>query len=230
MKEILEYFKNLPIERIDQKKSTYSKTKPCCVGAHLANLLLDKIDYLDGRKGLLKEMKKTFPDINACHIELIFRNIEINNPWGFKRWNITPYEAFEKISEIEKLPDLPYSNLSYLNLKGANLKNINLKNANLENADLEDANLENINLSNANLERANLKETNLENADLKNANLENADLRNANLENADLKEANLENADLRNTNLRNADLRNTNLRNANLKDTNLKNTKSLDIL
>ena len=130
MKAILEYFKNLPIERINQIEGTYSETKPCCVGSHLANCILNKTYYLDGIDALLEEMKKIFPDINACHIELIFRSIGINNPWGFERWNIIPYEVFKKISEIEKLPDLSYSNLSYLNLKGANLKNVNLFNIN----------------------------------------------------------------------------------------------------
>ena len=39
-KRVSRYFESLPAEMIDQTEGFWSEDRPCCVGAHLANLLL----------------------------------------------------------------------------------------------------------------------------------------------------------------------------------------------
>ena len=206
--EVINYFKDLPTEMVKQYVADYCPGVPCCIGAHLANFLIDKSHYVDGADAWAKLIGG-----NRAHAILLLRESGAgHNPFSSSPWPNPPGDVFKKIGIVEKLPSLI----------GANLSNVYLRGVDLSCTDLSDADLEDADLKNADLRDADLRGADLEDADLKNADLRGADLRGANLEGADLRDADLEGADLRDANLRDADLEGANLRGANLEGANLR--------
>ena len=120
---------------------------------------------------------------NRAHLILMLRQAGAGaNSFGFARWPSPVAAVWERLSRMERLPELRKANLSGANLTETNLtavlmSQVNLAKAfltesHLDNADLSGTNLSNADLSGANLYRANLTGTNLMTcANLTNANL-----------------------------------------------------------
>ena len=186
-KDIINYFKNLPSSRIDQKEGGYLANTPCCVGAHLANFLKNEESYLDGFEAWAESVGG-----NIAQVLLMLKQAGAgSNPGGEEEWDTPPQEVFNRLRNIEELPDL----------KGADLSNYCLKYADLSDTDLRGVNFESASLESVNFQGANLEEANFHNADLFGT-----DFRKANLEGVVLERTNLEEADLRETNLEEANL------------------------
>lgn len=97
-----------------------------------------------------------------------------------------------RVKHPEFIPNLEYTILRNVDLRGANLERANLQGADLEGANLQDATLEGANLQDADFSYANLEYTILKNANLQGTNLKGADLERANFEGSNLEDANLE--------------------------------------
>ena len=159
LKKIANYFENLPRGLIDQGRGNYRPNKPCCVGAHLANFLGDKIDYRDGVKAFCGAV-----GANRAEAILMLREAGApKRPFGVGRWSKPPAEVFAALKKIEERPSLVGADLKGVNLEDAILEDADLGGANLEGAILEGAILKGAKLAGANLEGANLKDANVKN-------------------------------------------------------------------
>ena len=185
---------------------------------------------------------------NRAHMILMCKPFcDCNNPFGAKPWNVTRKQAWDRLSQIEKLPslcganlfcsDLMNANLSLSNMERACLDSANVidctlheirgvqsswKRADLTGADLYKANLERASLSGVSASEAKLEEATLTHADMSYANFNITNLRYANLAYADLKYTDLTRADLSYANLAYADLFGADLSHANLEGVYLK--------
>ena len=219
------YFSDLPPERIDQGCGEWDPVKPCCVGAHLAHLLLDvdENDDLHFYRGV--DAWAAGMGGNRAHAIVLLRQAGAGlDPLGSEAWATPAATVFARLSAVETLPDLRGAKLREANLRWADLREADLRGAHLRGAKLYEADLRGADLREADLRGANLREADLRGADLRGANLrwanlyeadlEGADLRGAKLRGANLRWADLEGADLRGANLYEADLRGANLRGA----------------
>ena len=205
LKDIKKYFKELPHDMIKQHEGYFREDKPCCFGAHLAHILLDRKHFSYGES----EFKHRLGIENDAELYLLFAEAGLDmgiSPFGSKRWNLPVLEVIKNLEKIKEIPDtagadlrgadLRYAKLNNICLKDANLKSVRLSYANLRDADLSVADLQNADLSDAVLRGANLKGAYLTNTDLRGADLRGANLRDADLRGASLVGADFTGADL----------------------------------
>ena len=212
------YFSDLPPERIDQGCGEWDPVKPCCVGAHLAHLLLDvdENDDLHFYRGV--DAWAAGMGGNRAHAIVLLRQAGAGlDPLGSEAWATPAATVFARLSAVETLPDLRWANLYEAKLREADLRGAHLLGAHLREAHLREADLRGAHLRWANLRWAKLYEADLEGADLRGADLRGADLRGADLRGADLRGADLRGANLRGANLYEADLEGADLRGAKLR-------------
>ena len=212
---LAKYFSDLPPERIDQARGEWDPERPCCVGAHLAHLLLDvdendDLHFYGGVDAWAAGMGG-----NRAHAILLLRQAGAGlDPLGSEAWATPAATVFARLSAVETLPDLRGAHLREADLREADLREADLRGAHLRGADLRGADLRGADLRWANLRWAKLYEADLEGADLRGADLRGADLRGADLRGADLRGANLRGANLYEADLEGADLRGAKLRGA----------------
>ena len=175
--DITHYFKSLPPSRINQGIGTYSPTRACCVGSHLAHILGAGSSYLKGA-----DAWAALVGGNRAHAILLLRAAGApHRPFGTGQWKAPPHEVFAKLHHIETLPALTGADLSGNDLRWADLTGADLFGANLRMTSLYRANLAGANLSGTNLYQAFLYGTNLSKANLYGANLTEANMSEANL-------------------------------------------------
>ena len=239
--EIFKAIAELEPGRVNQNHGTYTREKPCCVGAHLAHQLdvswekdpdaypRHLNDYFRGADEWAKKM-----GVTRAHVIIMLRNAGAGqNPLSGKNWKYSPTEVYKNLLEIEEFPTLVGVNLSKENLVNADLQGVDFTDANLISTSLRRTNLKYANFTNAKLlkadfEGANLWKANLTNADLRGAKTWYTSFTNANLQGADFTHTTLMYPSFRNANLKDTNFTHTTLmypsfRNANLKDTNFTN-------
>ena len=129
---------------------------------------------------------------------------------GVWHWNVWRTDDIESRG-VPIVGDLPWVDLSEVNLRGANLQGAHLFRANLSGADLSGANFRRASLSGANLSRARLSGSDLWAADLSGAELSDAKLTGVVLDWANLSAANLSRANLCQTDIGGANFNSANL-------------------
>ena len=112
------------------------------------------------------------------HVRLINSGVDNWNEWRDKN--------------PELIPDLSWSSISNLDLKGINLENTNLKLAFCKGCDFSNANLRHAVFFGANLENCIFRNADIENVNFEGALLKNSEFTNSNVTNCNFKLANLE--------------------------------------
>ena len=219
--EVFEKVAELPDELIDQENGNYEEGMPCCVGAHLANILegspstachfpATACDFTDGIDAWAELMGG-----NRAHAILLLRQAGAGMfPIGNCDWDLPVSEVWENLKKIEELPSLVGANLAEEILHYADLSDSDFTKANFTEADLQESVLKNSNFTRADFTFAYMEEANLKGANLFCANLLHANLTDANLTNAILIGADLSNADLSGAILKGANLSSANLKGA----------------
>lgn len=167
IEEIIEYFTTMHPKLIDQMVGDYrGKSVPCCVGAHLAHLLVNKCDYMEGAKEWCKVIKG-----NLAQAVLLLRNAGAgSDPFGPMRWHDDPQTVFKKILRIENLPSI--SNEKF---KGEYLKDLDLSSQVVYNTVFSGCSLMRSNFSDSSMYNIDFTSSNLDNSNFKNAYFEEVD-------------------------------------------------------
>ena len=211
--EVFEQVAELPDELIDQEIGWYNEGVPCCVGAHLANILGEETnerDFLDGIDAWAELMGG-----NRAHAILLLRQAGAGiSPIGNLAWSLPLSEVWENLKKIEELPSLVGADLADEILCYADLSDSDFTKANFADSDLKGSVFNNANLTRARFTFAYLCDANFEGANLFCANLLHANLSDANLTNAILIGADLSGADLSGAILKGANLSSANLKGA----------------
>ena len=190
---------DLPDELIDQEYGAYRMANtpmPCCVGAHLANLLGvnegNGSDYMRGTDAWIDLIGG-----NRAHAILLLRLAGAGlYPLGSEPWIIPVKQVWQNLWKIEELPVLAEANLRGMDFDHADMRNVKLKRKHPEVCSYYATDFE----------RASLYGSNFAYTDLRAANLKGANLEHANFEGANLSDAYLNGVTLGNTNFKNADM------------------------
>ena len=119
--ELTKAITELPEERIDQMVGMYRESQPCCVGAHLANILdVDVGEVYDWVRGA-NEFARLM-DVSQAHVILLLREAGAGQaPFDIGDWDNPPAQVWENLSKIEEFPSTRNADFSYCNLANANL-------------------------------------------------------------------------------------------------------------
>ena len=104
--EIAQYFADLPEERIDHSEGWYSENEPCCVGAHLANLLCEgkRNFYISGILAWAERVMKVSEHEAR---RLLVKAGAAPLPFGGRKWPTPVAEVFAKLAEPERAEEKP---------------------------------------------------------------------------------------------------------------------------
>ena len=130
VKDIVSYFNNLDETRINQGVGVYLPTGPCCVGAHLANMMSMKTKMFHaGMNALAAHLGG-----NVAQVVLMLMDAGAGeDPFGEVEWPDPPHEVFARLSQVESLPETRGADLSHVTLIGADLVGADLRGADLSN-------------------------------------------------------------------------------------------------
>lgn len=100
--KVCDYFIALNPKRIDQGNGVFHKDEPCCVGAHLANILTKYRDYEVGIEA--------FCNLVGASKRQVYWMLEEagggNHPFSPFSWDLPVAEVFTNLRKIEKLPSV----------------------------------------------------------------------------------------------------------------------------
>ena len=187
----------MPLEQIDQTVGNYTNDEtPCCVGAHMANLLdvsqNAPRDFLNGVDAWISLVYG-----NRAHAILMLRHAGAGKkPLSTEKWPLEPSKVFDNLRAIEKLPSLAGVFFEDEMLFRVNFKGMDLSGTEFKNCLLHDANFESCNLQKTSFVSSDLEYVQFRHADLTDADLRNTDLRNAYFAGATLKNVSFTDADL----------------------------------
>ena len=198
---------DLPPSRVDQSIGNYVNDRmPCCVGAHMANLLgvakKTTYDFLNGVDEWIKLVGG-----NRAHAILMLRYAGAGlKPLCADPWPAPHDQVFANLKHIEELPSLSDVFFKDEVLFNVNFKGMDLSKTVFEECSLGGADFEGCNLQGASFLDSDLEYCKFQNADLTDADLRDADLRNADFIGATLKHTRFDGADLYGATFRNAKL------------------------
>ena len=258
--QLVDYFKAAEKRGlIDQSEPTFYAgfASACCVGAHLANYLLNTAT-VDKQRSFQEGIDAWAAKIggNRLHAIRLLRDAGANhNPFNALSWELPPSKVFAKLAAVETLPDLSsydFSDcwlpdliatgecLAYSSFVSSTLTNANLENADLTECDFSNATADYADFSDTQLQAAQFRYADVshsffrkisaENADFSNAFAYSADFSHAELEKANFSVVDLSKSDFTDAYLVGADFTGANLTQANFTGANLTAAKFADAI
>ena len=96
--KVLNYFKDLPLDKVNQNVGSYREECGCCIGAHLAHLLFQGTSHEIGSRTFFRHIQNHL-NIDGYKTGLFFHQVNGNMIYmfGTNNWSDHPYKILKRM-------------------------------------------------------------------------------------------------------------------------------------